>query len=122
MSKDKHRQRLQALSLLGKPLSRRARSRCELCQQSTSLKIFEVPPLPAEPSEDYAVLLCDRCIQLATTSKNPPPEQEVHFLSEMIWSPAPPVQILAIRICRTHQYFPSQLEDVYLSPELEERL
>ena len=108
--------------MLGKPLSRRARSKCELCQTSTSLQIIEVPPVPETPNEDFAVLICNPCQELSKPNKNPRPEQDVYFLSEMIWSSIPPVQIMAIRICRTNNYFLSQLEDVYLSPELEERL
>ena len=61
------------------------------------------------------------CLKLPT-STTPPPSKEVFFLSEMIWSPIAPVQILAIRICRMFSYFSTELEDLYLSPEIEARI
>ncbi|MEC7984369.1 MAG: hypothetical protein VX278_04345, partial [Myxococcota bacterium] len=66
------------------------------------------------------------CHKLANQEQTPraatPKTEELHFLSEMIWSPIPPVQVLAIRICKKLNLFPSMLEDLYLSPEIAERL
>ena len=43
---DKHRERLEALALFGKDLTRRAGSKCELCETAgVKLQIHEVPPV-----------------------------------------------------------------------------
>ncbi len=42
---DKHRERLEAVALFGKDLTRRSGSKCELCETSNvKLQIYEVPP------------------------------------------------------------------------------
>jgi len=95
-----NQERLEAVSQLGKPLARRSGSRCELCQASgQSLRIFEVPPAPAEPELDHCALLCDACIgQLAKPAAIEP--SRWHCLRDDAWSNIPAVQVLAVRLLR----------------------
>ena len=59
--KDKQREQLRIA--LGRELSRRAKSRCELCSVSTSLSVVEVSPLPEEPSVEKSLFLLCRLSQ-----------------------------------------------------------
>ena len=45
---------------LGRHLARRARNRCELCRESTSLNVVEVEPVFVEPDLERAVMICER--------------------------------------------------------------
>ena len=49
--KDLHDQRTQAVARLGRNLSRRARSKCELCGEAEPLKVVEVEPVDDEPTK-----------------------------------------------------------------------
>ena len=55
--------RKQMILGLGRELSRRSKSRCELCTKSSSLQVFEVPPLPEEPSLEKSLFVCHICHQ-----------------------------------------------------------
>ena len=47
------------------------RSRCECCDQGgQALSIYEIEPLPEEPSPDHALFLCDSCIKQIKNPKN----------------------------------------------------
>ena len=59
--KELHAARLAAVSALGKTLTRRARSKCELCSTDAPLKVIEVEPLDEDPHDDAAILACERC-------------------------------------------------------------
>ena len=60
--REQHQARKAAVQALGKSLSRRARSNCELCGDSGRLDVVEVDGNPDDdPSDDWALLLCTRC-------------------------------------------------------------
>ncbi|MEE2787240.1 MAG: phnA protein [Myxococcota bacterium] len=119
----KNKARQDELSRLGKPLSRRAKSRCELCD-SAGLKLtpFEVPPMGETPVLDRTVLICHVC----TTSLESGPVDAAHArcLTNTMWSEVPAIQVCAVRILRqlaeTGAHWASEsLESLYLSPEVE---
>lgn len=131
--KEQHQQRQAAVSLLGRDLARRAKSRCELCRAQTSLSATELAPLPEEPELDSALLLCSSCVPLAQM----PPKvictpvetslQRFSFLNEAVWSEVAPVQIAAVRSLRilgkSGASWARDLEDsLYLPPETAARL
>jgi protein PhnA len=125
--KEQYKQRQEAIAALGRPLSRRARSRCELCDASgTRLTPFEVAPIPEEPDPDRAVMLCDRCHDGAVGGELG--GNEYRFLETTAWSELPPVQVLAIRLVRRLaedqrcDWASDLLGMVYLPPEVEEWL
>lgn len=97
---DQHQQRVHALAGLGKELSRRARSRCELCGDSTSLEVVEVPPATEEPDPDRAVMVCARCRPAVDGGRMRGEPDTWRFLAEAVWSETAPVQVAAVRATR----------------------
>ncbi len=123
---DQHNARKQLIDALGKELSRRAKSKCELCGQKRSLTVVEVPPLQEEPDPDFAVLICDTC-RSAIDAKKINKNDSFQFLNEAVWSEAVPVQIVAVRLTKKlanlgQSWAIALLEGLYLDPEVEERL
>ena len=98
--RDAHHARLAAISRLGKTLTRRAGSVCELCADSLDLRPVEVAPEPEEPEADHAALLCARCRDLITAKKLPRDTDDLRFLETSVWSEVPAVQVLAVRLTR----------------------
>lgn len=97
---DSHQQRQQALSLLGKDLARRAKSRCELSGASgVPLRIYEIPPAPAEPDFDHCLMLSDSVIDQLDRPKTIQAESW-RILGELIWSELPAQQVMAYRLLR----------------------
>ena len=123
---EKHQQRLQELSFLGKILVRRSGARCELCSHAHgSLHSVEVEPVPDVPTVDHTLFLCDTCKDSVESGRLHP--QEMHYLEEVIWSDLPVLQVTAVRLCRLlkdggEAWAAELLENVYLSPEVEEWL
>ena len=124
---EQFKQRQAAVAALGRPLSRRARSRCELCEASgTRLVPFEVAPIPEDPDPDHAVMLCVRCITGATGGKLA--VNEWRFLETAAWSDLAPIQVVAVRLTRRlaaeHRcdWADDLLGMLYLPPDVEEWL
>ena len=123
---EKNQERLQALSLFGKDLVRRAKSACELCGASgTSLKIFEVPPVPQEPDFDICIMACESC----RNQLDKPSALDANYwrsLSNVVWSETAAVQVLAVGILRLladkHIWASELLEQLYLTEEIEDWL
>lgn len=110
-----------ASNLLGKDLSRRAHARCELCEERTSLLIFEVPPLLEEPELDHALMICERCERAVEGGRKAPPPDELRFLTTAMWSPLLPCQLTAVRTLRRLEttWARDALDGLYLDPEVE---
>ena len=120
-----HQARLAAVAGLGRSLSRRARNRCELCSERTSLSVVEIPPLPEEPDPEQAVIVCARCKALIGGRKEDP--GTLRFLEESVWSEQPPVQIAVVRLLRGlaadgTDWAERVLEGLYLDPAVEDRV
>ena len=124
---EQYKQRQEAIAALGRPLARRARSRCELCEAGgTRLFPFEVAPIPEEPDTGHAVMLCERCIAGATGGSLVP--MEWRFLETSAWSDIAPIQVVAVRLSRrlSDEYRCDWASDLlgmlYLPPEVEDWL
>lgn len=123
--KDLHDAHQAAVASLGRGLSRRARSRCELCGESGSLHVLEVPPTGEEPSEDAAILACARCHPLLTDKRLR--ADELRFLETAVWSEILPVQVLAVTLLRRLAagevvWARDTLDGLWLSDEVAERV
>lgn len=123
--RDVHQARLAATAALGRNLARRARNRCELCSEKTSLAVVEVLPLPEEPDEEQAVIVCKRCAGLMAGKSAD--SGSIRFLEESVWSEQPPAQITAVRLVRGlaeggEDWAVRVMESLYLDPEIEARL
>lgn len=115
---DTNQQRLKALSLLGKDLARRAKSKCELSGEAgVSLKIYEVEPVPSEPDLDKCLLVSEAVLEQLQRPKSLKPEQW-RGLGELIWSEIPAQQMMAHRIlsfiAKTQPWAQSILDEAYL--------
>jgi hypothetical protein len=97
--REKHKARQAALSSLGRGVSRRARSACELCGASGRLMVIEIAGGPEVPEEDWAALLCERCQDLVEDRRRHP-EGDQRFLESAVWSEVQPAQIAAVRLVR----------------------
>ena len=122
---DRHVARLTEVAGLGKDLSRRAKSKCELCQGHSKLFPVELKPLATEPHVNWAVLICERCAN-AMDSKKLNLDEDFQFLRESIWSEIEPVQVVAIRLMRQLanqglSWAQHSLEDLYIDPDIEHR-
>ncbi|TNF29369.1 MAG: phnA protein [Deltaproteobacteria bacterium] len=97
--RDAHQARLGAVAALGKNLSRRASSRCELCEGDEDLRVMEVPPVDEDPDEDAAILACRLCRE-DIDSKKLYDLARLRFLETAMWSETAPAQVAAVRLLR----------------------
>lgn len=117
--RDEHLARVNEIQSFGKALAKRAKSRCELCGESTSLVIYEVPPV-GEPDLDTCVLICPTCQEQLEKPESLDPNHW-HGLNESAWSEIPAVQVLAWRLLKQlqEQSWAQDLRDqLYLEPEV----
>ncbi|OUW17299.1 MAG: hypothetical protein CBD18_05090 [Opitutales bacterium TMED158] len=124
--RETHRERLRQLSLFGKDLTRRSRSRCELCGSSGErLSIYEIAPVPKAPEFDRCLFLCAGCREPLDGKGSLAPERW-RFLSEAIWSEVPAVQVMAARVLdalsRKERWAVDALEEACLEDEIVERV
>lgn len=124
---DQHQARAAAVAALGRGLSRRARSGCELCGVRTSLAVVEILPALEDPDEEHAALLCERCAALAQDARRRTAPETLRFLEEASWSDVAPVQVLAVRLVQRLSgegvdWAQVVLDGLYLAPEIEERV
>ncbi len=118
--RDKHKAKKDAVNALGRGLNRRAKSHCELCAESTSLKVVEVEGSPfEEPDEQWALMICDRCEGLMNGKDEP--ANTLRFLETAVWSEVQPVQVQAVRLIKLVDASWAQdcAESLYLDPEIE---
>ena len=76
----------------------RAKSKCELCNATDELDVFEVPPT-TDGSTERCVLLCASCRDQIETPAN----MDVHHwrcLNDSCWSAEPGVQVMAWRMLK----------------------
>lgn len=120
--KDRHNAQQRALQLLGKPLSRRAKSRCELCGAQRPLRVVEVAGSPLEhPVPEWAVMICESCESIDTAAVQEP--NALRFLETAMWSETQPAQILAVRNLQGLakagvSWAQEALDSLYLSDEI----
>ena len=94
----RHQAEQAAIAALGKDLSRRSGSACELCQSKDQTRPHLVPPAE-EPDLDHAILGCGRCRELLDGGRLPDPD-DLRFLETAIWAEVVPVQVAAVRLLR----------------------
>ena len=125
--RDAHEAHKSAVAALGKNLSRRAGSVCELCNGDQEPRVIEVAPLTDEPSEDAAILACSRCRELLDSKRLPKETQDLRFLEGSVWAEALPVRVATILLLRRLEsaqvpWARECLEALWIDDELEERL
>ena len=119
--------RRQALAALGRTLSRRAGSACELCGERSGLHPVEVDGSPEpDPDPEWAILACESCRD-AMAPKARLDVDALRFLETAIWSDVVPAQVAAVRLSRRvadagASWARETLDGLYLDPEVEERI
>lgn len=121
---EKHQARVAKLNALGKDLTRRAGSKCELCSSSgTALSVYEVPPAQDEPTADDCVFICETCKRQLENSKSLD-ANHWRCACESVWSEVPAVQVVAARVLdrlgRREVWAREALEAVDFDEEVEE--
>lgn len=114
--------RLGVLQSFGKDLARRAKSTCELSQaKGVPLKIYEVPPVPAEPDFERCLLLSEELIQVLEKPALLVADDWRH-LGELVWSENPVVQVMSLRILNflasDHDWCREIVEEAYFDDEV----
>lgn len=95
---EKHKERLAALNLFGKDLTRRCGAKCELCSESgVALRVFEAQPAPVVPEAEFCVFICDTCRDQLERPKSLDVDRW-RCAAESIWSEVPAVQVLSARV------------------------
>lgn len=123
---DKSMERKSELNSFGKNLAKRAKSKCELCEaSSTKLYTFEIPPVQDEPNFDKCILICEECIDKIERIEKLK-ENDLRFLANSVWSETPIVKALSVYFLRNIQekygWADETLENVYLDEETLEHL
>ena len=118
-----NQERKWALQALGKDLTRRAKSRCELTHAAgVPLTIYEIPPAPPEPDLEHCLLLSASAVEQLEHPATLRQEEWRH-LSDLIWTDNPAVQVMCVRILRhlasTQPWAQRLLEEAFLEPEVE---
>ncbi len=90
--REKHQARLDAISLQGKDLARRAKRTCEFCEGRGDLRAVDGDE-NAEPSLETLALACERCRAVLDGRKDD--ERTLRFLETAIWNEEPVVARLA---------------------------
>jgi protein PhnA len=118
-----HQARMMALQGLGKDLTRRAKSKCELTGAAgVPLWPYEVPPVSEGPDFDRTLLISEECHEML---EHPERLAGRHWqcLAEAVWSEMPAVQVVAWRmlneLAKREDWAREALEEVFLDPETE---
>jgi protein PhnA len=118
-----HQARMMALQGMGKDLTRRAKSKCEITGASgVPLKPYEVPPVGEDPDIDRTLLVSEECLEMLE-HPNRLAGRAWQCLAEVVWSEMPAVQVVAWRMLRElakrEDWARETLEEVFLDPDVE---
>ncbi len=121
-----NKERTATLSMFGKDLARRARSKCELCEASgVSLSVCEVPPVPSGmPEIERCVFICDSCREQFLNPKKFKPGEQWRCLAQTVWTEVPAIQVAAVRLLKrqadSQAWAREALDGLFLDEEIEE--
>ncbi|HLO25240.1 MAG TPA: hypothetical protein VK187_03945 [Geobacteraceae bacterium] len=90
-----NRERQELVNSFGKMLGKRASFRCEWCDGTDDLRVWDYRP-NAEPSAETLALLCGTCRELAGGKKGD--ENRLHSLRNALWSDIPAISEGAARV------------------------
>lgn len=121
---DQHMERKNKVSSFGKELTRRAKSKCELCEATgVSLSVYEVPPVKEEPEVERCIFICDECRDKLERLKKAK-ENDFRFLTNSVWSEVDMVRAVSIvllkEMSKKYSWAEQVLEDLYIDEATEE--
>lgn len=102
-----------------KELLARSESKCELCEATDNLKVYEVPPT-SNGTADECILLCDMCLDQIENADNLD-GNHWRSLNNTMWSQVPAVQVMAWRMLNrlsNEDWSGDLLEMLYLEEEV----
>jgi protein PhnA len=118
-----HQARMMALQGMGKDLTRRAKSKCEITGAAgVALWPYEVPPVPEDPDLERTLLVSPECREMLEHPDRLS-GRGWQCLAETVWSEMPAVQVVAWRmlneLAKREDWAREVLEEVFLDPEVE---
>lgn len=119
-----HQARMMALQWIGKDLTRRAKSRCEITGAAgVPLRPYEVPPVPEDPDLERTLLISEECHEMLEHPERLAGRQW-QCLAEAVWSELPAVQVVAWRmlseLAKREDWARDVMEEVFFDPEVEQ--
>ncbi len=117
-----NQQRQQSVSMFGKDLARRCKSKCELTGASgVSLHVFEIPPTKGEADFDRCIMVCEDVVEQISNPKKFRAEAWRH-LNELIWTDVPAVQMMTVRILQhlapQHNWAQDILDEAFIDEDI----
>lgn len=103
---------------LEEQLLKRSGSKCELCESTTALKMYEVPPQSGADA-DTCIMLCGKCLA-QVDKKEELDSNHWSCLTTSMWSEVPVVQIVSWRMLnrlRNESWAADNLEMMFLDDE-----
>jgi protein PhnA len=94
----------------------RSGNACELCHSTTNLSVYAVPP---SNHPDNEIMICGTCFAQLNNSAETDAKYW-RFLTEAMWSPVPPVQVVAWRMLsrlKNEGWAAENLDMLYLDEE-----
>ncbi|MGL5100731.1 MAG: PhnA protein [Fusobacteriaceae bacterium] len=121
---DIYKERLDKVTWFGKELTRRSKSKCELCEATgVKLHVYEVPPVQEEPEVERCIFICDDCKDKIDRLKKIK-ENDLRFLSSSIWSEVLMVRAFSIYLLKNISgkfgWAEDMLDDLYIDEDTEE--
>ena len=103
---------------LEEQLIKRSGNKCELCESTTALRVYEVPPV-TQSDENNSILICEKC---AAQIEKKEELDSAHWdnLTTTIWSEIPGVQIVTCRLLnrmRNESWAADSLDMMYLDDQ-----
>ncbi len=103
---------------LEQALLSRSENKCELCESTDTITVYEIPPQD-QSNEENCIIVCNTC--LVQIEKKAALDQE-HWkcLTSSMWSEVPGVQVVAWRMLnrlRTESWAADQLDMLFLDDE-----
>ena len=103
---------------LEQALLSRSENKCELCESTDTITVYEIPPQD-QSNEENCIIVCNTC--LVQIEKKATLDQE-HWkcLTSSMWSEVPGVQVVAWRMLnrlRTESWAVDQLDMLFLDDD-----
>lgn len=102
-------------------LQERSGNKCELCEATGKLNVYEVPPVSANET-NREIYICDTCLA-QIDKKEELDSKHWQCLTTSMWSEVPMVQVVAWRMLnrfRSESWAADNIEMMYLDDELME--
>lgn len=100
-------------------LLQRSENKCELCQSTGPLKLYEVPP-QTYSVDDNTIIICDKC-RAQIDKKEELDNNHWSCLTTSMWSEVPAVQVVSWRMLnrlRNESWASDNLDMMYLDDDL----